>query len=200
MYIGPFLTTTMLSRTSFCSFRLAAPSGQNKIRMASTTPQPYGVGMDQNKMMEKDMLILVDSADKIVGSSSKKSGHVFNQQTTKGILHRAFSVFLFNENNELLITQRAASKITFPNVWTNTCCSHPLTGFDPDEVDDVTKGALPEAPGAKNAAVRKLEHELGIKRGSVDQSEFRFLTRFHYWAADTITYGAKTEWCEVSSL
>ena len=64
----------------------------------------------------------------------------------------------------------------------------------------MTKGALPEAPGAKNAAVRKLEHELGIKRGSVDQSEFRFLTRFHYWAADTITYGAKTEWGEVSSL
>lgn len=43
-------------------------------------------------------------------------------------------MFLFNERNELLLQQRAASKITFPNVWTNTCCSHQLYGQDPDEV------------------------------------------------------------------
>lgn len=63
---------------------------------------------------------------------------------------------------KLLLQQRAASKITFPSVWTNTCCSHQLSGFDPPEVD------LPEAVsngsvmGSKRAAVRKLGHELGI--------------------------------------
>ena len=44
----------------------------------------------------------------------------------KGLLHRAFSVFLFNSEGKLLLQQRAAAKITFPLCWTNTCCSHPL--------------------------------------------------------------------------
>ena len=44
----------------------------------------------------------------------------------KGLLHRAFSVFLFDSENRLLLQQRASEKITFPNMWTNTCCSHPL--------------------------------------------------------------------------
>ncbi len=43
-----------------------------------------------------------------------------------GLLHRAFSVFLFNTQGQLLLQQRAAAKITFPLCWTNTCCSHPL--------------------------------------------------------------------------
>ena len=52
-------------------------------------------------------------------------GHL-NEEIEKGLLHRAFSVFLFNSNNELLLQQRAAEKITFPLYWTNTVCSHPL--------------------------------------------------------------------------
>lgn len=43
-----------------------------------------------------------------------------------GLLHRAFSVFLFNSEKKLLLQQRATEKITFPDMWTNTCCSHPL--------------------------------------------------------------------------
>lgn len=43
-----------------------------------------------------------------------------------GLLHRAFSVFLFDSQNRLLLQQRATEKITFPDMWTNTCCSHPL--------------------------------------------------------------------------
>lgn len=43
-----------------------------------------------------------------------------------GMLHRAFSVFLFNQKGELLLQQRSDAKITFPGYWTNTCCSHPL--------------------------------------------------------------------------
>lgn len=64
----------------------------------------------------------------------------------RGILHRAFSVFLFDSKNRLLLQQRAKSKITFPSVWTNTCCSHPLYGFEPTEVDtpaDLQAGTVP---------------------------------------------------------
>lgn len=50
----------------------------------------------------------------------------------QGMLHRAFSVFLFNSKGELLLQQRSDEKITFPSTWTNTCCSHPL--YFPEEL------------------------------------------------------------------
>lgn len=52
-------------------------------------------------------------------------GHLMTN-ITDGLLHRAFSVFLFDSQNRLLLQQRASEKITFPDMWTNTCCSHPL--------------------------------------------------------------------------
>lgn len=51
-----------------------------------------------------------------------------------GMLHRAFSVFLFDRQGRLLLQQRADDKITFPSYWTNTCCSHPLN--KPDELEE----------------------------------------------------------------
>ena len=96
----------------------------------------------QEDLMHRDECILVDSRDAITGYASKYDAHHFStntegRNTPKGLLHRAFSVFLFDkENNKLLLQQRAASKITFPLVWTNTCCSHQLHGYDPTEVDD----------------------------------------------------------------
>ena len=79
-----------------------------------------------------------------------------------GMLHRAFSVFLFNANNELLLQQRSDSKITFPGHYTNTCCSHPLN--TPGELDETN------AIGVKRAAQRKLYHELGILPEQVRQT------------------------------
>jgi len=162
-----------------------------------STSSPYGSGMDQNDMMEKDMLIAVNSKDEIVPdiSLSKKSAHQFNSNQPRGTVHRAFSVFLFNADKKLLLTKRASTKITFPGVWTNTCCSHPLTGQTIEEVDVVEKD-FPQFPGIKHAAIRKLEHELGIMSKDVPHKDFRFLTRFHYWAADTITYGDDAPWGE----
>ena len=65
-------------------------------------------------------------------------------------------------HTRLLATCWDAAQITFPLVWTNTCCSHQLTGFDPDEVDDSAAVASLQVLGSKHAARRKLQHELGI--------------------------------------
>ena len=140
--------------------------------------------------MMKDTVLVLDDDDNVIGSASKRKSHEFTPEQPRAILHRAFSVFIFDESTgELLLQQRASSKITFPNVWTNTCCSHPLHGMEPPEVDgpkDVADGTV---MGVKNAAIRKLDHELGIPGSELDINKFKFLTRLHYWAADTITHG-----------
>lgn len=93
----------------------------------------------------------------------------------KGLLHRAFSVFLFDQSNRLLLQQRATEKITFPDLWTNTCCSHPLG--TPSETGAELSAAV---SGVKRAAQRKLNHELGIPPEQLPLDEFHFLTRIHY--------------------
>lgn len=100
-----------------------------------------------------------------------------NKNIAQGLLHRAFSVFLFDSQNRLLIQQRATEKITFPDMWTNTCCSHPL-GI-PGETGVTLNESI---EGVKRAAQRKLDHELGIKSEEVPLDEFNFLTRIHYVA------------------
>lgn len=150
----------------------------------------YGKDMNQNDLMESDMLVAVDEHDCIIPEYHlrKKQGHLFGPESPRGILHRAFSFFLFNERNELLLTQRAASKITFPNVWTNTVCSHPLSGMNVPEDDDGNTD-YPQFPGIKSAAIRKCAHEMGLS--GIDKTRIQFISRFHYWAADTVTYDTK---------
>jgi isopentenyl-diphosphate Delta-isomerase len=166
-------------------------------RLSSHTPQQYGDGLDQAAMMESDMLIVVNEKDEIVDDVviSKKVAHVFNSDQPRGVAHRAFSIFIFNEQNEMLLTRRADSKITFPGVWTNTCCSHPLYNMSPNEVDEVP-AAYPSFPGVKHAAIRKIKHELGIDPAFVPHGDIQFVSRFHYWAADTKTYGPDAPWGE----
>lgn len=111
-------------------------------------------------------------------------------------LHRAFSVFLFNQNNELLLQQRASDKITFPSVWSNTCCSHPLYSQTPNEVDSGKDIAMGNVNGIKYAAQRKLKHELGIDAADIPIESMKYLTRIQYCAKDTITYGSDAVWGE----
>jgi len=75
--------------------------------------------------MNKDKnnyVILVDENDNPIGEMEKIEAH------EKGLLHRAFSVFIYNDNNELMLQQRALSKYHTPGLWTNTCCSHQKVG------------------------------------------------------------------------
>lgn len=152
--------------------------------------------LSQQELLLRDQCILVDGQDKIVGSASKKDAHRFDKYNPEGLLHRAFSVFLFDSDDRLLLQQRAAGKVTFPSVWTNTCCSHPLVGQQPPEEDspsDIKSGSV---PGVKHAAVRKLAQELGIAPGEVPLEDFRFLTRLHYCAADPTYADAAEKWGE----
>lgn len=87
--------------------------------------------------MEK--VVLVDEQDNEIGTMEKMEAH------EKALLHRAFSVFLFNDAGEMLIQKRASSKYHSGGLWTNTCCSHPR----PDET-------------SLNAAKRRLQEEMGI--------------------------------------
>ena len=72
--------------------------------------------------MKEEQVILVNDRDKQIGLMPKMEAH------EKALLHRAFSVFIFNENGELLLQQRASDKYHSPNLWTNTCCSHQRDG------------------------------------------------------------------------
>ncbi|PWA03794.1 hypothetical protein BB558_000055 [Smittium angustum] len=132
-----------------------------------------GYDEEQIRLME-ERCILVDTEDKNIGSDTKKNCHMITKERD-GILHRAFSVFLFDLEGRLLLQQRADEKITFPNYFTNTCCSHPLSF--PAEIEE--DGQI----GVKKAAQRKLEHELGIPKEQVPLENFKYLTRIHYKSA-----------------
>ena len=120
----------------------------------------------QTSMMD-EQCILIDEEDHVLGPGSKVQCHL-----GEGQLHRAFSVLLFNSEGRLLIQKRAGSKITFPGVWANTCCSHPL--HTPEELED--------GVGVKRAAIRKLEQELGISPEQVAVEDFQLISRMHYQA------------------
>ena len=70
----------------------------------------------------EEKVILVDEQDNPIGLMEKLEAH------QKALLHRAFSVFILNDKGEIMLQQRAASKYHSPNLWTNTCCSHPRQG------------------------------------------------------------------------
>lgn len=74
--------------------------------------------------MQRDQVVIVNEQDEQLGTLDKLEAH------QKGVLHRAFSIFIINKNNDLLLQQRAADKYHSQNLWSNTCCSHPMPGED----------------------------------------------------------------------
>ena len=90
--------------------------------------------------MEEEKVILVNSNDEPIGLMPKMEAH------EKALLHRAFSVFVINGNNELMLQQRAHQKYHSPGLWTNTCCSHQRDGEDNIE-----------------AGLRRLQEEMGFE-------------------------------------
>ena len=100
--------------------------------------------------MTEERVILVDERDVIIGLMPKMEAH------RKGVLHRAFSVFIFKSSRELLIQKRSSQKYHSPGLWTNTCCSHQRDG-----------------ESTIDAANRRLKEEMGL---NVDMEEiFSFI-------------------------
>lgn len=117
---------------------------------------------------EGELLILVNPEDQETGNLSKAECH-----NGDGVLHRAFSVFLFNARGELLLQQRSAAKRLWPMFWTNTCCSHPRQG-----------------ESLELATSRRLHQELGIS------SKLEFVYKFSYQARFS-DQGSENELCSV---
>ena len=151
-------------------------------RSATEDQDLAGYDEEQIRLMD-EVCIVLDDNDMPIGSASKKVCHLM-ENIDKGLLHRAFSCFLFDSQNRLLLQQRASEKITFPDMWTNTCCSHPL-GV-PGETGSTLETAV---AGVKRAAQRKLDQELGIKAKQVPVEKFDFLTRIHYKAPSDGKWG-----------
>lgn len=101
------------------------------------------------------MVILVDEQDRAIGVADKQEAHV------RAWLHRAFSVFIFNSKNELLLQQRAFDKYHSPGLWTNTCCSHPMPGETVLE-----------------AASRRLKEEMGMEADLTHLFTFTYKAEF----------------------
>jgi isopentenyl-diphosphate delta-isomerase len=89
--------------------------------------------------MEEQSVILVNENDEPVGTMGKLEAH------QKGLLHRAFSIFIFDEQGRMLLQQRAPHKYHGAHLWTNACCSHPFPG-----------------ESIEAAATRRLQEELGF--------------------------------------
>jgi isopentenyl-diphosphate delta-isomerase len=81
---------------------------------------------EQLRLMD-EMCIVVNENDEFIRPETKKTCHLMSQIQETNLLHRAFSVFIFSPDGKLLLQQRSAEKITFPNAFTNSCCSqYPL--------------------------------------------------------------------------
>ena len=117
---------------------------------------------------DSEPLILVDDADREIGHLDRANCHAGS-----GVLHRAFSLLIFNGNGELLLQQRAATKRLWPLYWSNSCCSHPR-----------------RAESMEAAVHRRLGEELGVS------CPLHFLFKFQYQAQFDAA-GAERELCSV---
>lgn len=122
----------------------------------------------ENVSDDSELLILVDENDNEIGTISKAEAH-----DASGILHRAFSLFIFNDRNEVLLQQRSPEKRLWAGYWANSCCSHPRRGETMDE-----------------AVHRRLAQELGMT------AELEFVYKFIYHA-EFGEHGSEHELCWV---
>ena len=105
--------------------------------------------------MTEEQVILVNEKDEQIGLMPKQEAH------EKAVLHRAFSVFIFNEQNKLMLQQRALHKYHSPGLWTNTCCSHQRDG-----------------ESSLEAGKRRLQEEMGLTTNLKETTSFIYKAPF----------------------
>lgn len=125
-------------------------------------------GNDRVVSSDDEELVRVDEHDQVIGRASKAACH-----SGDGLLHRAFSLFIFNSAGELILQRRSKSKRLWPGYWANSCCSHPRQGEVMDE-----------------AVHRRLDEELGLDC----PLEYLFTFQYHARFGDE---GAEHEVCQV---
>lgn len=114
-------------------------------------------------IISKIEVILVDQDDNQIGVEEKLSAH------RAGKLHRAFSIFVFNKNNDLLIHKRASGKYHSGGLWTNTCCSHPRVG---EELDVAVHRRLNEELGFDTDLDKQFDFIYKAQVGDLTEHEF----------------------------
>lgn len=136
----------------------------------------------QLSQMHSQQLISITKDDKVVGPISKHQAHqntyIFSPEA---LPHRAFSFFAFDKDNRLLIHQRSKHKITFPGMWTNSCCSHPL--YESDQMEEYKQ------KGIRLAVQKRVQFELGLSLGQADIDRMVYLDRILYRAKGCPRWG-----------
>jgi len=122
----------------------------------------------QQVSFDSERLILVTSDDSVTGHANKRTAHLGN-----GLLHRAFSIFLFSPSGKVLLHRRSDSKPLWPGYWTNSCCSHPREG-----------------ESYEKATRRRLREELGVDATLQPLYRFEYQARYGH-------VGAEHELCTV---
>ena len=105
--------------------------------------------------MKRENVVLVDRNDNPIGLMPKLEAH------EKGVLHRAFSVFILNRKGQLMLQRRALDKYHSPGLWTNTCCSHPR-----------------ESESIIEAGLRRLKEEMGFTTPLEPMFSFIYKSKF----------------------
>jgi len=108
--------------------------------------------------LQTESVCLVDEGNTVIGHCPKATVHGYHTP-----LHRAFSVFLFNQQDQLLVQRRSLNKVTWPGIWSNSCCGHPLPGEE-----------------TLMAAKRRLQQELYLDKGELYEAlpDFRYRSRY----------------------
>jgi len=114
--------------------------------------------------MQNEMVVLVDKHNNVVGTMSKATVH---GKTTP--LHRGFSLFIFNSRGELLMQQRALTKKTWPEVWSNSCCGHPAIGES--NVQAALRRSRDELGVVLSTAIEIAPYRYRFQRDGIEENE-----------------------------
>ena len=143
-----------------------------------TTPRIFRESL--TRKLFGNFLISVNNEDKCIGIIRKLKAHsnkyIYDQ---KSYPHRAFTILLWNMKGEMLIQKRSNVKMTFPNYWSNTCCSHPI--FFPSNLIQYNQ------IGIKRAAIERLQVELGISK--IKSNDLKLFSKILYKAKSNNIYG-----------
>src|SRR5690606_31678479 len=140
---------------------------------AAATVNLRKISMDawQKMLKNEEQILRVDSSDTVLGTVGKVEAHRF-----PGTLHRAFTIFLFDENGRVLLTQRSQQKPLWPGWWDAACSSHQW-----------------ENESDESACWRRLPFEIGVQQDQVRDLQYRFSYEYHVvyndeWAENEVNH------------